>query len=112
MTYRFFGSFAEVGHVRLERLGQSISATEHEADEFLALEPNGGGSPLCILPDEDFKQIFSADDIKRYAYHGARVGAPQEFKDKLKAAGLRFDDWRNERRAIKHPPMPEVPPAE
>ncbi len=89
-VYHFVGSYCEIdaGRIKLDKFGQRI-----ELDDKLAeIVIKGGGA---ILPEDKFKAIsFTDEELKDFAYPGARENAPESFKARVKAAHIAFCDHK------------------
>ena len=82
--YRFIGSLAEIGDIELREFGQPV-----ELDDQLAKEAVAGN--CAIIRDEEFQAIgFTADELRKHKYVGARQNAPAEFKRKFATALAAF----------------------
>lgn len=92
MTYRFIGSACEIGGVgTLESFGQPIELSGETAKVAIL-----GGAAL--LPEETFAGIgFTADELERYAYPGARISASGDFLVKFHLAHVKMAELRSEK---------------
>ena|ERR1043165_7887431 len=84
-AYRFVGSNCVIhGVAELSKFGQRIELPNDLAETVI----RGGGA---IIPEHEFEAIgFTADELKKYEFPGARVNAPQSFKDKFTEANKLF----------------------
>lgn len=87
MTYRFLGTYSEIGDVaRLDQFGQAV-------DLPLALAEDAVAGGCALLPEDEFQRIgFTADELRRFAPPATHQGAPPEFLEKKRRALLRAQE--------------------
>lgn len=90
MTYRFLGSYAEIGNVRMERFGERIEMPQAEAEAAVR------DRDAALLPDADFQKlgITDAELLQHYAV-GLHSLAPAEFVAKRDAAWSALRAYRD-----------------
>jgi hypothetical protein len=87
-TYRFCGSFTEVGDLRLEKFGQAAEFSDALASDAIL----GGG---CIIPSADFDKIaFTEQELSLYSNPSSHGDANQAFQNKKKRAVMVCHDLR------------------
>lgn len=100
-SYRFVGTLADVGGVRLDKFGQKI--------DLPAADAKHERGP-AVIPAEKFEEIgFTEDELQKYAYPGPRSEAPKSFQEKLKAAWDARHEYVHETRKVAAEPQPPSP---
>jgi hypothetical protein len=100
-SYRFVGTLADVGGVRLDRFGQKV--------QLPAADAKHERGP-AVIPEERFAEIgFTDEELEKYAYPGPRTDAPSEFQKKLKAALEARHEYVYETRKVTPDPLPPSP---
>ncbi|CAB4130888.1 hypothetical protein UFOVP130_42 [uncultured Caudovirales phage] len=88
--FRFVGSYCEIdgGRIKLEQFGQRVELPDNVAE--IVVRGNG-----AIIPEDQFTAIgFTDQELVDYAFPGQRAGAPEEFRERVKAAHIAFHDYR------------------
>ena len=93
--YKFIGTEAEIGGVRLRRLGDSITLSESRAEDIIlgAGSEQGFAGGAALIPEEFFDKLgFTEQELKRWgsvsardALAGSSAEAVVEFRRKHKA---------------------------
>lgn len=100
-SYRFVGTQADIGGVRLSRFGQKI--------DLPAADAKHERGP-AVIPAERFDEIgFTEEELAKYALSGPRSEAPKSFQDKLRAALEARHEYVHETRKVTPEPLPPSP---
>lgn len=81
MQFRFIGNNSRIGTKELKTFGQRITLNEVEIQAAL-----GGEVKAALITEEQFNQLFTDDEAKKYSSPGDRLGAPDSFTAALTKA--------------------------
>jgi hypothetical protein len=89
MTYRFLGTYAEIGNLRMERFGERVEMPQAEAEAAVR------DRDAALLPDAAFQKlgITDAELLQHYAV-GLHSLAPAEFIKKRDSAWSALHAYR------------------
>lgn len=100
-SYRFVGTLADVGGVRLDRFGQKV--------QLPAADAKHERGP-AVIPEEEFERIgFTEEELTKFAFPGPRSEAPPEFQKKINAALKARHEYVFETRKVAAEPLPPSP---
>lgn len=90
MTYRFVGSYAEIGDLRIERFGETVELPQAEAEAAVL-------HGAALLPADDFTQLnFTDAELREHFSVGLHPLAPAGFLAKRDASWAALRAFRDQ----------------
>lgn len=90
MTYRFLGTYAEIGNLRMERFGERVEMPKAEAEAAVR------DRDAALIPDDAFAKLGITDaELLQHYTVGLHSLAPADFIKKRDAAWAALRAYRD-----------------